>query len=157
MIRHATIGVLAVYATQALAQPGPEAEFVNSFIIEHHDDLEPILRQHYIAHGVPRHKLREAIQDTVMWEAECSLDSINSYGDGYQRLVLERIDAGDTVTEARYAAQDALQLELADSEYGPDELENRLRGSHARFDRCMAERLTAQALPPLPVQTEDVR
>jgi hypothetical protein len=151
--RQGLIGVLALTcAGFATAQPGPETDFINRFIVEFHTDLEPILRKHFVSHGVAQHKLREAIQDTVMWEAECVLDSINSYGDGYQRLLLERIESGDDLTEARYAAQDALQVELEGSAYGPQELENRLAGSHARFQRCLRERLISNDLPPLPVR-----
>ena len=148
-------------AAPATAQPGPESDYINRFIIEQHVALEPILRAHFIAQfgdqGIPSHRLREIIQDTVASEAICSLDSINSYGDGYQTLLLERVSAGDSVTEARYAAQDALTEELKGSSYGPDELENRLRGSHTRFDRCLTERMQAQGLPPLPTRKEPTR
>jgi hypothetical protein len=142
----------------AAAQPGPESGYINRFIIEHHAALEPILRAHFVAYyadhgGIASHRLREIIQDTVASEAVCSLDSINSYGDGYQELLLARVDAGDSVSEARYAVQDALAEELAASTYGPDEMENRLRGSHARFQRCLTERMQAQDLPPLPAPT----
>ena len=145
----------------ATAQPGPESDYINRFIIENHVALEPVLRAHFIAQfgdqGIPSHRLREIIQDTVASEAICSLDSINSYGDSYQTLLLERVSAGDSVTEARYAAQDALTEDLKGSSYGPDELENRLRGSHTRFDRCMTERMQAQGLPPLPTREEATR
>lgn len=151
-----TVFTLA-YAVPATAQPGPESDYINRFIIENHVALEPILRAHFGDQGIPSHRLREIIQDTVASEAICSLDSINSYGDGYQTLLLERIHAGDSVTEARYAAQDALTKELEGSSYGPDELENRLRGSHARFQRCMTERMQAQGLPPLPTREEATR
>ncbi len=150
MIRTTALPALAVLLSAADAQPSAESIFITRFIEEHHDDLAPMLRAHYVAHGVPSHRLRETIQDTLMWEAECSLDSINSYGDGYQELLLARVQAGDSVTEARYAAQDALEREMANSAYGPNELENRLKGSHARFARCMNERLSARNLPPLP-------
>ena len=155
-----TVFTLA-YAVPGTAQPGPESDYINRFIIENHVALEPILRAHFVAHfgdqGIPSHRLREIIQDTVASEAICSLDSINSYGDGYQTLLLERVHAGDSVTEARYATQDALTKELEGSSYGPDELENRLRGSHARFQRCMTERMQAQGLPPLPAREEPTR
>ena len=145
----------------ATAQPGPESDYINRFIIENHVALEPILRAHFIAQfgdqGIPSHRLREIIQDTVASEAICSLDSINSYGDSYQTLLLVRVSAGDSVTEARYAAQDALTEDLKGSSYGPDELENRLRGSHTRFDRCMTERMQAQGLPPLATREEATR
>jgi hypothetical protein len=144
------------FAVPAAAQPGPESDYINRFVIEHHDALEPILRAHFVAHyadqgGIPSHRLRRIIQDTVASEAICSLDSINSYGDGYQALLLARVSAGDSVSEARYAAQDALTEELDGSAYGPNELENRLRGSHVRFQRCLTERMQAQDLPPLPI------
>jgi hypothetical protein len=145
-------------ALPATAAPGPESGYINRFIIEHHAALEPILRAHFVAYyadhgGIASHRLREIIQDTVASEAVCSLDSINSYGDGYQEMLLARVDAGDSVSEARYAVQDALAEELAASTYGPDEMENRLRGSHARFQRCLTERMEAQDLPPLPAPT----
>ena len=145
----------------ATAQPGPGSDYINRFIIENHVALEPILRAHFIAQfgdqGIPSHRLREIIQDTVASEAICSLDSINSYGNGYQTLLLERVSAGDSVTEARYAAQDALTKELEGSSHGPGELESRLRGSHTRFDRCMTERMQAQGLPPLATREEATR
>ena len=145
-----------VWMPPAAAQPGPESNYINRFIIEHHAALEPILRAHFVAYyadhgGIASHRLREIIQHTVASEAVCSLDSINSYGDGYQELLLARVGAGDSVTEARYAVQDALAEELGGSTYGPDEMENRLRGSHARFQRCLTERMEAQDLPPLPI------
>lgn len=158
MIRFTVTILTLLSAVPAAAQPGPESDYINRFIIEHHAALEPILRTHFVAHygeqGIPSHRLREIIQDTVASEAVCSLDSINSYGDGYRTLLLERVSAGDSVTEARYAAQDALTDELEGSPYGPDELENRLRGSHARFQRCLTERMQAQGLPPLPSRAE---
>jgi len=156
LIRLLVTALTLVCAVPAAARPGPESDYINRFIIEQHDALEPILRAHFVAYyaehgGIPNHRLREIIQDTVASEAVCSLDSINSYGDGYQDLLLKRVRAGDTVTDARYAAQDALAQELDASTYGPDEMENRLRGSHARFQRCLTERMQAQDLPPLPI------
>ena len=158
MIRPLVTILSLAWTVPAAAQPGAEGDYINRFIIENHAALEPILRAHFVAYyadhgGIASHRLREAIQDTVASEAVCSLDSINSYGDGYQALLLERVSAGDSVSEARYAAQDALANELDGSPYGPDEMENRLRGSHARFQRCLTERMQAQDLPPLPAPT----
>ena len=105
----------AALAGLAGAELSPETDYINRFIVEHHAALEPVLRAHYLSIGLPAYQLRDTIRDTVIWEAECSLDSIESYGDGYRRLLLERVIAGEGTTEARYALQDRLAIDLADS------------------------------------------
>jgi hypothetical protein len=124
-----------------------EQHYVNQFIAEHHDDLVTSLRRIFTERGVPQSRVHRAINDTIIWEAECSLLSVDALGAGYRGMLLNLVADGSSVRQARFQVQRVLQDDLAGTESGEAEIERRLIASHADFGRCLDARLTDNGLP----------
>ena len=124
-----------------------EQYFVNRLIDEHHDELVTSLKRVFAERGVAQSRMHRAINNTIIWEAECSLVSIEALGAGYRGMLLDLVANGATVRSARFQVQKALQNHFADTTAGEAEVERRLIESHAEFGRCLDARLLENGLP----------